>query len=237
MPMRTIIITHIAVHFRTASVAKIRAWTPIGGHACPLFRRFAMTTELLQRPSLSQRLKHETNDQHERMHQLMERGNPFSSRDAYAGFVAAQYLFQRDVEHLFHDPAVQAAVADLHVRGRQEASLADLADLGVAQPEDAIASGAVKMPEALGWLYVSEGSTLGAAFLFKDAQAKLGLSAEFGARNLAAYPEGRAIVWRRFVAALDSEQISPAEHDAIIAGANAAYDRFGTLLTRFYQLA
>ena len=125
---------------------------------------------------------------------------------------------------------------DLHVRGRQEASLADLADLGVAQPEDAIASGAVKMPEALGWLYVSEGSTLGAAFLFKDAQAKLGLSAEFGARNLAAYPEGRAIVWRRFVAALDSEQISPAEHDAIIAGANAAYDRFGTLLTRFYQL-
>lgn len=28
----------------------------------------------------------------------------------------------------------------------------------------------VRMPVALGWLYVSEGSTLGAAFLFKEAQ-------------------------------------------------------------------
>lgn len=196
-----------------------------------------MTTDTLQRPALSQRLKQETHDQHERMHRLMEQGNPFASRESYASFVAAQYLFQRDVEHLFHDSAVQAAVADLHVRGRQEASLADLADLGQSAPQDEVASQSVKMPEALGWLYVSEGSTLGAAFLFKDAQAKLGLSAEFGARNLAAYPEGRAVVWRRFVASLDNEQITPEEHDAIIAGANAAYDRFGALLTRFFQLS
>lgn len=195
-----------------------------------------MTTDLLQRPALSQRLKQETADQHERMHQLMAQGDPFSSREAYGRFVTAQYLFQRDVEHLFHDTAVQAAVADLHVRGRQEASLADLADLGMEVPHEAIASDMVVMPAALGWLYVSEGSTLGAAFLFKDAQAKLGLSAEFGARNLAAYPEGRAVVWRRFVGSLDSDQITPDVHDAIIAGANAAYDRFGSLLTRFFQL-
>ncbi|NIF86047.1 biliverdin-producing heme oxygenase [Comamonas sp. Tr-654] len=195
-----------------------------------------MTIELIQRPALSQRLKQETADQHERMHQLMAQGAPFSSRAAYGCFVTAQYLFQRDVEHLFHDSAVQAAVADLHVRGRQEASLADLADLGMTVPNEPLASKAVLMPAALGWLYVSEGSTLGAAFLFKDAQAKLGLSAEFGARNLAAYPEGRAVVWRRFVSSLDNEQIAPEEHDAIIAGANAAYDRFGALLTRYFQL-
>ena len=77
-----------------------------------------MNTELLERPSLSQRLKHETNDQHERMHRLMERGAPLSNRDAYARFVAAQYLFQRDVEHLFNDDAVKSAVPDLEARGR-----------------------------------------------------------------------------------------------------------------------
>lgn len=195
-----------------------------------------MTTATLERPSLSQRLKHETADQHERMHRLMERGAPFSSRESYARFVAAQYLFQRDVEYLFQNDAVKTAVPDLEARGREDASLSDLRDLGAAAPEDGIASIGVTMPEALGWLYVSEGSTLGAAFLFKQAQSDLGLSAEFGARNLAAYPEGRAIVWRRFVASLDSDTLDPATHDAVIAGANAAYDRFGALLERHFEL-
>ncbi|WMD18980.1 biliverdin-producing heme oxygenase [Achromobacter seleniivolatilans] len=195
-----------------------------------------MTTEILERPSLSQRLKHETADQHERMHRLMERGAPFSSRESYARFVAAQYLFQRDVEHLFQNDAIKQAVPDLEARGREDASLADLRDLGASAPEDGIASVGVGMPEALGWLYVSEGSTLGAAFLFKQAQSDLGLSAEFGARNLAAYPDGRAVVWRRFVASLDSDALSPETHDAVIAGANAAYDRFGELLERHFDL-
>ncbi|MEN4922944.1 biliverdin-producing heme oxygenase [Achromobacter spanius] len=195
-----------------------------------------MTTDILERPSLSQRLKHETADQHERMHRLMERGAPFASRESYARFVAAQYLFQRDVEHLFQNDAVKQAVPDLEARGREDASLADLRDLGAPMPDGDIASAGVRMPEALGWLYVSEGSTLGAAFLFKQAQADLGLSAEFGARNLAAYPEGRAVVWRRFVASLDSDNLSPETHDAVIAGANAAYDRFGELLERHFDL-
>lgn len=194
-----------------------------------------MTTELLERPLLSKRLKHETNSEHERMHRLMEHGAPFSSRDAYARFLAAQFLFQSDVEHLFNDPAVRAAVPDLDCRGRKQASLDDLRDLGHDAPaEEALASLDVKMPEALGWLYVSEGSTLGAALLLKEAQACLGLSAEFGARNLAAYPGGRAPVWRRFVAALDNDELDSSVHDAVIAGANAAYARFGQLLTRYY---
>jgi heme oxygenase len=197
-----------------------------------------MTIATIERPSLSQRLKQETAAQHERMHGLMAQGAPFSSRQAYARFLAAQYLFQRDVEHLFEQAAVMHAVPDLHVRGRQAASLADLQDLGAPAPEDSfIASAEVRMPEALGWLYVSEGSTLGAAFLFKEAQTSLGLSAEFGARNLAAYPEGRAKVWHRFVAALDSDEISAQEHDAVLAGANAAYNRFGELLVRHFELA
>lgn len=186
--------------------------------------------------TLSQRLKTETHAQHERMHQLMAQGDPFASREAYARFVAAQYLFQRDVESFFADPAVQAAVPDLQVRGREAASLADLADLEATVPQEALATAGVHMPEALGWLYVSEGSTLGAAFLFKEARDKLGLSETFGARNLAAYPEGRATVWRRFVAALDALD-DPVAQDAVIAGANAAYNRFGRLLERGFQLS
>ena len=186
--------------------------------------------------TLSARLKAETHDEHERMHRLMAHSRPFADRDRFARFVAAQYLFQRDVEHLFSVPGMRSAVTDLEVRGREAAALADLADLGAPVPVIERASAAVAMPAALGWLYVSEGSTLGAAFLFKQAREDLGLSADFGARNLAAYPEGRMVVWRRFVASLDSEQFSAADHDQIVAGAFAAYERFGQLLQRQFEL-
>ncbi|MNY45847.1 Heme oxygenase [compost metagenome] len=127
---------------------------------------------------------------------------------------------------------------DLEMRGRQEASLADLADLGVAPPEGEWASTGVGMPAALGWLYVSEGSTLGAAFLFKEAKERLGLSETFGARNLAAYPQGRALAWRAFVASMDAPALAdPALQDQVIAGANAAYDRFGSLLEQHFSIA
>lgn len=181
--------------------------------------------------ALSQRLKTETASEHERMHQLMAEAAPFASRERYARFVAAQYLFQRDIEHLFAAPSVQAAVPDLSVRGRAEASLADLADLETAVPVADIATTDVTMPEALGWIYVSEGSTLGAAFLLKEVGEKLGLDAGFGARNLAAYPEGRMRVWKRFVEALDAEALQPVQQP-VLAGALAAYRRFGELLER-----
>ncbi|ALU91645.1 biliverdin-producing heme oxygenase [Herbaspirillum rubrisubalbicans] len=190
-----------------------------------------------QAAPLSARLKTETAALHEQMHALMESAQPFSSRAHYARFVAAQYHFQRDVQHLFDDPALQAAVPDLQVRGREAAALADLADLDAEPGALAIATATVQLPEALGWLYVSEGSTLGAAFLLKEVKAKLGLREDFGARNLAAYPEGRALVWRRFVGFLDAPGLSAQQQSAVIAGAAAAFARFGWLLRQHFALA
>lgn len=168
------------------------------------------------------------------MHQLMERGRPFASRENYVRFVTAQYLFQRDVECLFSDAAVKKAIPDLASRGRAAASQADLTDLGAEIPNEHPVTG-IGMPAALGWLYVSEGSTLGAAFLLKEAK-ELGLSEDFGARNLAAYPEGRAIAWRRFVTHLDSLELDEQERVQVLEGAAAAFERFGKLLRRFFQL-
>jgi len=68
--------------------------------------------------------------------------------------VAAQYLFQRDVEHLFADPAIAAVIPDLDGRGRTEASRADLADLATPVPQGDVVTAGLAMPEAIGWLYV-----------------------------------------------------------------------------------
>ena len=180
--------------------------------------------------SLMLRLKQETSSEHDRMEVLMQRAGVFASQDNYAQFTLSQYYFQKDVEHLYLDPKVQQLIPDLDVRGRSEAALKDLSDLGLSPQQQSIATEGVSYPESLGWIYVSEGSTLGAAFLFKEAQAKFGFSADFAARNLAAYPEGHAIVWKRFKQTLDEAGFSEQEQNQIVQGALQGFKHFGDLL-------
>ncbi|MCU4336377.1 biliverdin-producing heme oxygenase [Acinetobacter dispersus] len=179
---------------------------------------------------LASRLKTETASQHQQMHLLMEEAQVFADTKRYAKFTLAQYYFQQNVEYLFRHPEVSALISDLDIRGRSQAALLDLYDLQLKPQAQELLTENVGFPEALGWIYVSEGSTLGAAFLFKQAQQLLGLNAEFGARNLAAYPEGRARVWKHFITELDTAQLSESEQDQVILGAKQAFDYFGSLL-------
>ncbi|MDP1908319.1 MAG: biliverdin-producing heme oxygenase, partial [Hyphomicrobium sp.] len=86
-----------------------------------------------------------------------------------------------------------------------------------------------------GWLYVAEGSNLGAAFLLKEAE-KLGLSDTSGARHLAGAPEGRGLHWRTFVAALDAVTLSAAEEQRAVAEAEAAFERVHALTEQLLPL-
>ncbi|WP_445114898.1 biliverdin-producing heme oxygenase [Acinetobacter sp. WZC-1] len=186
--------------------------------------------------SLAQRLKAETAGEHERMHRLMAKADVFASKERYSRFTLAQYYFQQDVEYLFQHPELAALIPDIEVRGRAQVALQDLHDLGIKPEGHELKSLDAVHPEGLGWIYVSEGSTLGAAFLFKEAQNSLGLSAGFGARNLAAYPEGRARVWKRFVQALDAADFNGSQQDAVIQGALNAFGHFGQMLEQLEQL-
>lgn len=179
---------------------------------------------------LASRLKNETASQHQQMHLLMEEAQVFADTKRYAKFTLAQYYFQQNVEYLFRHPEVSALISDLDIRGRSQAALLDLYDLKLKPEVQELLTENVGFSEALGWIYVSEGSTLGAAFLLKQAQQLLGLTAEFGARNLAAYPEGRARVWKHFITELDTAQLSESEQDQVILGAKQAFDYFGSLL-------
>ncbi|KQW88246.1 heme oxygenase [Acinetobacter sp. Root1280] len=189
-----------------------------------------------QELSLAMRLKLQTADEHERMHTLMAKVDVFSSLEKYALFTLSQYYFQLEIEHLFQLDQVALHITDLDIRGRSAQALLDLQDLAIQPQGQTLESLNVTFPAALGWIYVSEGSTLGAAFLFKQAQQRLGLSAENGARNLAAYPEGRAKVWRRFVQALDQAELSPSQKDEVIQGALDAFNYFGNALINLEQL-
>jgi len=189
--------------------------------------------------TLSQRLKAETAKLHDMLDQLVMSTQPFDNRENYGRFVLTQYLFQRDIESLYDDARLQAMIPDLPSRPRLAAAAMDLQDLGVAVPDDADAPAAARLAleEGLGWLYVSEGSKLGAAFLFKEAAARLGLSETVGARNLAAPEGGRGSAWKRFVQVLDHNALSADDEDRVVEGARQAFHRFAELLRRSFGLA
>lgn len=184
-------------------------------------------------PSRAKRLKAATATAHERLDQRIMAGGPFASRENYGRFLAVQHAFHSDLASLYADPRLAGFISDLAGRERLSAIGADLTDLNLPIPEAGpnLAPDPADLPEALGWLYVAEGSNLGAAFLLKMAAA-LGLGEVFGARHLAGHPEGRALHWRAFIAALDAVTLSEAEEARAVAGAEAAFARVHGLVER-----
>ncbi|MDF0730382.1 biliverdin-producing heme oxygenase [Pseudomonas entomophila] len=194
-----------------------------------------MTSHPSERPALrSQRLNQVTHAPHTELDALVKSHAPFDSRESFARFVVAQYLFQSELQALYNDPALIAIVPDLAARCRAEQARLDLADLDTEVPGPV--DGALRNPglgEALGWIFVSEGSKLGAAFLIKRAVA-LELSDSFGARHLGEPEGGRAQGWKEFTRILDSLELSPEEDATAERGAVAAFERFTELLKHAY---
>lgn len=180
----------------------------------------------------SKRLKTLTHQTHDRLDRSIMSAASFTSLVGYARFVEVQYLFHRDIEALYDDAALQALVPGLTARRRLALIAADLSDLGYAIPIDGDAPvfgpDAIDTPSALGWLYVAEGSNMGAALLRKEV-AKMGLSDQYGARHLAPAPEGPAAHWRAFTAGLDAANLTSDEDARAVAGANAAFARVQAL--------
>jgi heme oxygenase len=203
--------------------------------SAPFFSKEDLMTEPQNQPPLrSQRLNHITNAPHAELDKAVKAHAPFETLESYGRFVVAQYGFQAELKALYNDPLLIAVIPDLAERCRAEQAKADLADLGMDVPEPV--AGALQNPgkaQALGWLFVSEGSKLGAAFLIKRAVA-LNLNEQFGARHLGEPAGGRAEGWKTFVRILDNLAFSAEEEAQVEQGAIAAFERFNVLLQHAY---
>jgi len=189
-------------------------------------------TETLD-PSRARRLKALTHDVHDALDKSVMSAASFASIEGYGRFVQMQWAFHSDIDTLYDNAALQAVLPRLKDRRRLALIEADLADLGLEAPDTAggpsFAKGKkVDLPTALGWLYVAEGSNMGAALLRKQA-ARLGLSDGRGARHLAPAEAGPAAHWRVFTAALDRVELSDEEEARVTRGAQAAFARVQAL--------
>ncbi|QOQ81514.1 MULTISPECIES: biliverdin-producing heme oxygenase [Comamonas] len=186
-----------------------------------------MDTPTIETEGLSALLRSASHARHGMLDRRIMAAKPFSSRERYAQFLRVQYRFHRDVAALFDNPELNCLLPGLAGRQRLNAVILDLSDLGEALPqnldEPVFAPGAaLDLAMALGWLYVEEGSNLGAAFLLKAA-ATLELNVDFGARHLAPHAQGRAPSWKAFSAQLDAVPLDHAARERAAEAAQAAF--------------
>ena len=187
--------------------------------------------------SLSEHLRRQTRTAHEGVDQTIMAARPFDTLENYAGYLRVQHGLFSAVAPLYARADLTEVIADLAERNRLEALRCDLADLGETPPLEPASHLLHHQDGAyvLGWLYVVEGSNLGAAILLKHARG-LGLDESHGARHLAAPPEGRAAYWRSFRAGLDAIDLVQATDPLmearrnVVAGANAAFGYVRQLL-------
>lgn len=200
-----------------------------------------MSTIDLARPAdaLSRRLKTATAAAHAALDGAIMAGGPFASRERYGRFLRVQHAFHRDLDALYGDPDLARLIPGLAGLRRLPLIVTDMDDLGLGPadpaPAPAFAEGERHdVAEALGWLYVAEGSNLGAAILLKQAAA-LGLSERFGARHLAPSPAGRGLSWRVFASALDAAPLDAFGKARAASGAQAAFSRVHGLVAENFR--
>jgi len=190
-------------------------------------------------PSRSRRLMKATAETHIRLENAIRAVAAFDSRERYTRFLIVQRAFYRDIDALYLTPALAGVLPDLPERSRLGLIEEDLSDVGEAavsvdhQPVFRHDE-PVEIPNALGWLFVAEGSNLGAAALLKKA-SKLGLGERFGARHLAPRPGGRGRSWGTFAEAFDAVALGSREEKSVVDGATNAFERFETLVEKVYR--
>lgn len=185
--------------------------------------------------TFAQRLKEENRTTHDSVDNLVMSVKPFDNRENYIQFLKLQSVFHKVVDAIYKDEKLNAAIPELTYMARLDAVVQDLKDLGSIPYEY---QGTLPTPvgnKAIGWLYCAEGSNLGAAFLFKDAQ-KLDFNAEHGARHLAPHPDGRGKHWKEFVVHLNNLPLDKAAQDEAIEGAKEAFAFYKVVLRQIFGL-
>ncbi|UOO83069.1 biliverdin-producing heme oxygenase [Uruburuella testudinis] len=185
--------------------------------------------------TFAMRLKEENRTTHDSVDHLVMSVQPFANPENYTLFLKLQSVFHKVVDPIYRDRQLNEQIPELADMARYEAVVQDLQDLGSTPYHF---QGEWPEPEgnkAIGWLYCAEGSNLGAAFLFKDAQ-KLDFTAEHGARHLAPHPDGRGKHWREFVDYLNDLNLDKAAQDEAILGAKEAFAFYKVILRKIFEL-
>jgi len=189
-------------------------------------------------PSRALQLKASTADVHDNIDKSIMDKDPFANTENYIQFLTLQYYFLNDVSALYGHSELNMVIENLAARRRLNMLEQDFQDLEYPVPASAftsLISNETDLATALGWLYVVEGSKVGAAMLGKQAQARLLLTKKYGARYLSGPGAGRGSDWRHLVQLIDSIELNDTQERALINGARQAFTRFQLFQAHVYS--
>jgi heme oxygenase len=175
--------------------------------------------------NLLQRLKTETALAHRRIEQSFDLEARTSSVNAYRDLLARLYGF-----HAAWEPRAEAVLADPELfRGRRKTGhlIKDLRALGMADVGRlALCPSLIPLrssAEAIGSMYVVEGSTLGGTIIARHVERGLGLGRSNGCSYFRCYGDDVGPMWKAFGAKL-LLLCRPGEQDAVVASANRTFE-------------
>lgn len=180
-------------------------------------------------------LKANSRATHDSVDELVMSVKPFDTPENYIRFLQVQAVFHKIVDRIYKDPELNQKIPQLADLARYDAVMQDLKDVN---GQEKTMSSELPQPEgmeALGWLYCAEGSNVGAAFLFKDAQNKLGYTAEHGARHLGPHIDGRGKHWREFVAHLNRLGIEGKDRETALCGVLNAFSFYKKIVREMFS--
>jgi heme oxygenase len=182
-----------------------------------------------------QRLREQTQPSHKRLESRLDLLERVLSLDRYRALLARFYGFYVPVEASL-ERLCRSSLPELQYPQRRKAHLLvqDMEALGSSRAQiDALPlcqdlPTLHSFPQALGCLYVLEGSTLGGQIISRHLHGVHGLDAENCSAFFRSYGPQVGVMWRAFGAALDAYPLGQ-EEDIIVM--HAACETFGALET------
>ena len=176
----------------------------------------------VERPGILDRLRHETRDLHEAVERDVDIVRCLSSREAYRSLLTRWWGFLLVTEPAMGavlDPGLFAPRRKIELL-RRDLERLGLSDVDIASLPRCDAATPRTEAEALGTLYVLEGSTLGGQVIARMAIDALG--ADVPLSFYRAYGPKVGLLWRDCRSAL-SERASPGTEEIIVASAKTTF--------------
>lgn len=186
-----------------------------------------------------ERLRNETKTSHQ---QLEKATIPYikqsTNEQAYAHVLKMFYGYFKPVEEHIQSLVDDTILEDIKERRQSGAILEDLKAIGAGEASAVSEALPVlqNIPQALGAMYVLEGSTLGGRFISQMLAKQLNRSAENGIAFFSGYGEQTDTKWKKFTEMMNLYVTNhPLNADEIVASANETFSKFGVWIALFNE--
>jgi heme oxygenase len=187
-------------------------------------------------PTILQRLRQETAQQHAALEARLPLLDGSLTRDAYRHLLGRFWGYYAPLEACLLG-VMQRHALDFDYTVRQKTPLLerDLQALGVAagsMPRCASLPALAELAQLLGCLYVIEGSTLGGRLITQRLSGHLALRADSGGAFFSGYGAATAARWHEFGLFMTATALPLGRDAMIVAGANDTFRTFAAWLLR-----